>query len=358
MNNRQSLFHTFFIVATLSGTFLISANYDTTSSSPVEKNNVLIDAIKNNDSKQAINLISCNTSLITEQDINGWTALHWAVFHQRIPVVHALATHKTILETQNNNGLTPLCIAAENGSLSCLEILVNNGASMHNNEATKSPIYLAATNGHIAVVQWFLEKNAFTEEELEKTLERAASKNHWKIVELLLDAGAKPYNYGCGTLRHATIYGNLALVIKLLEAGANPNELNGSPLQKAAKYGYTEIVHTLLAWKADPNSRNYWWKTPLHFAAENGHPEIVLALVRAGANVNVFEWGFLGVYRETPLHKAANEGHIECARILLAAGAEINTKDIGSFEETALTKAQKHHRTSMVTFLLKNGAQH
>jgi hypothetical protein len=68
------------------------------------------------------------------------------------------------------------------------------------------------------------------------------------------------------------------------------------------------------------------------------------------------KWGFLGRYRETPLHKTANEGYIACAQALLAAGADINLKDIGIFQETALEKARKYHRTKMVTFLCSQGA--
>lgn len=142
----------------------------------------------------------------------------------------------------------------------------------------------------------------------------------------------------------------------LLIAGADPDELSGSPLQNAAYFGSSAMVKLLLAWKADPNSRSYFWKTPLHFAAENGHDEIVEILIEAGADVDVFEWGFLGRYRETPLHKAANEGHIACAQALLNAGADINLKDVGIFNETALSKALKNHRTSMAKFLKKRGA--
>src|SRR2546429_8754294 len=56
-------------------------------------------------------------------------------------------------------------------------------------------------------------------------------------------------------------------------------------------------------------------------ASETG-PEVVRALVRAGADVNACG----GVTRATALHMAARRGHVEIARALLDSGAAVNAR--------------------------------
>lgn len=56
--------------------------------------------------------------------------------------------------------------------------------------------------------------------------------------------------------------------------------------------------------------------TALHYAAQNGHSEIVDLLLMLGANVNATT-----SYGNTPLHQACIGDHVECVKLLLNAGA-------------------------------------
>ena len=59
----------------------------------------------------------------------------------------------------------------------------------------------------------------------------------------------------------------------------------------------------------------YEW-TPLHYAADAGHADCVLALIGAGTSVNAMTaWG-----SRTPLALAANEGYTGTAMAIKAAG--------------------------------------
>ena len=58
------------------------------------------------------------------------------------------------------------------------------------------------------------------------------------------------------------------------------------------------------------------------FAAQNGHLEIVQALLAAGAEVNAKTDKGL-----TALIEAIEKGHTETVQALLAAGAEVNAKN-------------------------------
>ena len=64
-------------------------------------------------------------------------------------------------------------------------------------------------------------------------------------------------------------------------------------------------------------------ETPLHAAADNGHTEVVAALLKAGANANTPFTLCLGMLLSgTPLSAAAQKGHTEMKALLLKAGAD------------------------------------
>lgn len=58
-------------------------------------------------------------------------------------------------------------------------------------------------------------------------------------------------------------------------------------------------------------------QTPTHIAAFGGHPECLLWLLQAGADIN--RQDYVG---ETPIHKAARAGSLECINALLIQGAK------------------------------------
>ncbi len=97
-------------------------------------------------------------------------------------------------------------------------------------------------------------------------------------------------------------------------------------LHFAASAGSLEVVELLLRLRVDPNLEGRG-RTPLYCVA-NGcwlrtGPDVVRALVRAGADVNAT----CGVTRATALHAAARRGHVEIAKALLDCGAAIDTRD-------------------------------
>ena len=84
-------------------------------------------------------------------------------------------------------------------------------------------------------------------------------------------------------------------------------------------------------------------------ASETG-PEVVRALVRAGADVNACG----GVTRATALHMAARRGYVEIARALLDCGAAIEARD--SKGDTPLQRAVNCRRDGVVQLLVERGA--
>ena len=56
-------------------------------------------------------------------------------------------------------------------------------------------------------------------------------------------------------------------------------------------------------------------------AAISGHSEVLEALIKAGADVNL-----LNLSQESPLHQAAMQDKLECIRILVESGANVEQK--------------------------------
>lgn len=126
-------------------------------------------------------------------------------------------------------------------------------------------------------------------------------------------------------------------------------------LHFAAGAGCLEVVALLLRLGVDADIQGRGDRTPLYCvanecASETG-PEVVRALVRAGADVNACS----GVTRATALHMAARRGHVEIARALLDSGAAVNARNRKG--DTPLQRAIKCRKDGVSRFLVESGAR-
>ncbi|GMH36820.1 hypothetical protein BSKO_04693 [Bryopsis sp. KO-2023] len=128
----------------------------------------------------------------------------------------------------------------------------------------------------------------------------------------------------------------------------NCDKLNRD-LFNAAGSGDSEKVKKLISKGADLASTQGEMKfTPLHFAAQEGHAEVVEILIQQGANVTQTAGGL------TALFLAAREGRLDAAKVLVDAGASVDmNRDVGV---TPLMVAAEKGEAEVVVFLLKSGA--
>jgi ankyrin repeat protein len=94
----------------------------------------------------------------------GATAVHFALGCRpgSTITIAILAHHGASIEAINEEGYTPLHVAAEDGLEKCIEILISFGASVHatTEEGGDTPLHLAAENGHVESVKILLLSGA------------------------------------------------------------------------------------------------------------------------------------------------------------------------------------------------------
>ena len=148
-------------------------------------------------------------------------------------------------------------------------------------------------------------------------LARAAELNSVSMVVALLRAGASanlPYK-GMTPLYIAAKEGNLVVVEALVKAGAavDQAEADGwTPLLVAAQEGHLAAVEALVKAGAAVDQAEADGATPLYCAAQEGHLAVVEALVKAGAAVDQAE-----ANGATPLYIAAKNGHLAVLEALV-----------------------------------------
>lgn len=192
---------------------------------------------------------------------------------------------------------------------------------------------------------------------LDKQLFQAVLAQDFPQVQSLLSSGAAASyrENGRPMLGWAAQSGNIKVVAALLKAGANPNEADSgvghTPLMRAIETQQIEITKLLLKLKADPNLTAQDGKSCLTMAIESKKPEIVTALVEAGANLKQ-----IPKENDPPALIAAQDGSaesLEILKILSRGGANLNASNAAY---TPLSYAVEQGSLGLTKLLLELGA--
>ena len=122
-------------------------------------------------------------------------------------------------------------------------------------------------------------------------------------------------------------------------------------LHKACAAGDVLAVEAKIAAGANPNRRSHeidGENTPLEVAIENGHYDVVKALLAIGVDVNA-----RSRYRKTPLHTAAILSDERTVKLLLDNGADLSASDC--LDQTPAKWARRFNKNEMADFIEAHG---
>lgn len=126
-------------------------------------------------------------------DQKGNSALTIAITEKSLDVAKLLIDSASIdLERPNLAGETPIMMAAFHGSFDLVQYLIEK-RQVEINKPGWSALHYAATNGHLKIATYLLDKNAYVDPESPNgttALMMAARGGHIEVVKLLLDRGA------------------------------------------------------------------------------------------------------------------------------------------------------------------------
>jgi ankyrin repeat protein len=283
---------------------------------------------------------------VNEPQVDGATALHWAVRWDNIVMARELLEAGADPNVINRAGAAPMLLASVSGSADMISMLLEAGASA--NQALTitgdTPLMIAARTGISEAVRVLLDAGADVQAQETwgggTALMSAVAAGHSAVAEMLIsasaDVNARTYLIPRNTGRGLQFEG---LPPRKRLPGETGPQMHASgeftPLLLAAREGFTDTARLLIDSGADIDARAADGKDALSLAIYNGNFGTASFLVARGANVNqVDARGF------TPLFWAVDRRNMETApnfpwtvtddplplvREMLEAGADPNT---------------------------------
>ncbi len=198
-------------------------------------------------------------------DEDGDTPLYMAAQNGHAHVIHELAMHGANLNTQDKDGTTSAIIAAQMGLDNVIAELGKNKANLD------KPDNDGITPAHIAAVH-----------------------DHAKVIAVLAKYGANlnvTLSNGITPAYFAAEQGHVSVLVKLAKYGANlnaPNWYGQTPAFAAAENGHASVIAELGRHKkVNLNIPNIRGVTPAFIAAQGGHVAVIKELIKLGANFNL-----------------------------------------------------------------------
>ncbi|EAT34709.1 AAEL013079-PA, partial [Aedes aegypti] len=310
------------------------------------------------------------------EDLNGQTALNIAARNGHIEIVRLLLHYKQPLNDgtgrfrkidvnhADRDGWTPLRSASWGGHTDVVKLLIESGACAIDraDKEGRTALRAAAWSGNEDIVKILIEAGANVnsiDKQGRTSLIAASYMGHYDIVEILLENGADVNHTdldGRNALCVAALCGSSGyskVISTLLEYGANTDQTDNegmSPLLVSSFEGNSEICELLLENGADPDMADHMGRTPLWAACTSGHANVVKLLLFWGCGIDCMD-----SEGRTVLSVAAAQGNLETVRQLLDRGLDETHRDNAGW--TPLHYAAFEGYADICIQLLESGAK-
>uniref|UniRef100_A0A8C3HDG9 [histone H3]-lysine(9) N-methyltransferase n=1 Tax=Chrysemys picta bellii TaxID=8478 RepID=A0A8C3HDG9_CHRPI len=192
-------------------------------------------------------------------------------------------------------------------------------------QSKRTPLHAAAQKGYLEICHVLLQAGANINA-VDKTrrtpLMEAVVSNQVETARYIVRRGGCVYSKdGSTCLHHAAKCGNLAMVSLLLATGqvdVNAQDNGGwTPIIWAAEHKHIEVIRMLLTRGADVTLTDNEENICLHWASFTGSAEIAEVLLNAQCDLHA-----VNCHGDTPLHIAARESYHDCVMLFLSRGAD------------------------------------
>ncbi|KAG7324667.1 hypothetical protein KOW79_012683 [Hemibagrus wyckioides] len=222
--------------------------------------------------------------------------------------------------------------AAKQGEVQRVLLMLMEGidpAYQSDSQNRRSALHAAAQRGLLEICYLLIQAGAKVDaqDKSQRTpLLEAIINNQVEVTKYLIQSGACVYHVeedGSTGLHHAAKLGNLEIITLLLNTGQvdiNAQDSGGwTPIIWAAEHKHTDVIRALLNRGADVTLKDKEMNVCVHWASFAGSAEIAELVLNAGCPLSS-----VNLHGDTPLHIAAREGHIHCVTLFLSRGADID----------------------------------
>uniref|UniRef100_A0A6P8PBB8 [histone H3]-lysine(9) N-methyltransferase n=1 Tax=Geotrypetes seraphini TaxID=260995 RepID=A0A6P8PBB8_GEOSA len=214
-----------------------------------------------------------------------------------------------------------------------LMLLDNLDPNFHTDQQSKrTPLHAAAHKGYLDICHVLLQAGACLDaldKSMRTPLMEAVVNNQLEVAKYLVQRGACVYlkeEDGSTCLHHAAKSGNLEMLSFLLSTGqvdVNAKDNGGwTPVIWAAEHKHLQVIRMLLTRGADVTLQDNEENVCLHWASFTGSAEIAEVLLNAQCDLHSVNF-----HGDTPLHIAARENYHECVILFLSRGADTEMRN-------------------------------
>jgi uncharacterized protein len=253
----------------------------------------LPDVAEAGNSAAALALVDARADVNAHQD-DGTTALHWAAYHDDLPLLRRLLQAGAKVNVSNDYGSTPLAEAAERADPEAIRLLLAAGADVESaNPQGQTALMTVARTDLVEAAKVLVAHganvNAHENWRGQTALMWASAQSRPAMVQFLISHGADVN--ARETVREWP---------RRVTAEPRPQNrpLGGlTPLLFAAREGCAPCAAELLKAHADIESADPEGITPLIMSIQNAQFDTAAVLIKAGANVNTWDiWGRAPLY--------------------------------------------------------------